>query len=106
LRTSEHLDQPLKRVREPAAALEVARLARDLRKQVAQMLGRDREEPTVRWYAHDRLRDAERDDLRVCDASLGVLRPIGQEIVSRDINGSQQQVEVGVHRGPLGQRCV
>jgi hypothetical protein len=25
----------------------------------------------------------------------------GQEIVGRHINGSEQQVEVGVHRGPL-----
>jgi hypothetical protein len=25
----------------------------------------------------------------------------GQEIVSRHVNGSEQQVEVGVHRGPL-----
>jgi len=37
----------------------------------------------------------------LCDASSGVPRPHGQEIVSRDINGSEQQVEVGVHRGPL-----
>ena len=65
------------------------------------MLGGDRQEPPVRRYAHDRLGDTQRHDLRVCDASPGVLRLLGQEIVSRHINGSEQQVEVGVHRGPL-----
>src|ERR1700685_3528116 len=67
----------------------------------ALQLGSDRQKPAVGRDSHDRLGDAERDDLRVCDASLGVPRPLGQEIVSRDINGSEQQVEVGVHRGPL-----
>jgi hypothetical protein len=65
------------------------------------MLGGDRQKPPVRRYAHDRLRDTQRHDLRVCDASLGVLGLLRQEIVGRDINGNQQQVEVGVHRGPL-----
>jgi hypothetical protein len=48
-----------------------------------------------------RLGDAERYDFRVCDDPLGVPRPLAQEIVSRHVNGNQQQVEVGVHRGPL-----
>src|ERR1700685_378313 len=97
----EDLHQPLQRVREFAPPLEVAGLSRQPREQAAQALGSDRQKPAVGRDAHDRLGDAERDDLRVCDASLGVPRPLGQEIVSRDINGSEQQVEVGVHRGPL-----
>jgi hypothetical protein len=71
------------------------------REEVAKALGRDGEEPPVRRYTHDRLRYTQRHDLRVCDDPLGVPRPLGQEIVSRDINGNEQQVEVGVHRGPL-----
>ena len=51
-----------------------------------------------------RLRDAQRDDLRVGDHAPGVLGRLGQEIVGRAENGNQQQVEVGVHRGPLGRR--
>lgn len=65
------------------------------------MLCRDDQESPIRRYAHDRLGDAERHDLRVCDASPGVLSSLRQEIVGRDVNGSEQQVEVGVHRGPL-----
>jgi hypothetical protein len=97
----EHAHQPLERVREATAALEVAGLAWDAREQVAKVLGSDRQESAVRGNPHDRLSNAERDDLCVCDASLGVLRLLGQEIVSRHVNGSEQQVEVGVHRGPL-----
>jgi hypothetical protein len=97
----EYAHQPLQRVRQTPTALEITSLPGDPREQVAQMLRRDRQEPPVGRDPHDRLRDAERDDLRVCDASLGVLRLLGQEIVSRDINGSEQQVEVGVHRGPF-----
>jgi len=36
----------------------------------------------------------------------GVLSPLWQEIVGRDENGREQQVEVGVHRGLQGRRCV
>ena len=37
---------------------------------------------------------------------LAFSRPLRQEIVRRDINSGKQQVEVGVHRGPLcGRRC-
>src|SRR5271165_504266 len=97
----EHAHQPLQRVGEPTAALEVAGLPRKRREQVAQMLASDPQETPVRGYSHDRLRHAQSDDLRVCDAPSGVLRLLGQEIVSRHINGSEQQVEVGVHRGPL-----
>jgi len=68
---------------------------------MTQVLVSDRQKAPVRRDAHDRLGDAQRHDLRVCDASLGVLSPLRQEIVGRDVNGNQQQVEVGVHRGPL-----
>jgi hypothetical protein len=68
---------------------------------VGQPLARDREEPPIGRYPHDRLGNAKSDDLRVCDATSGVLGSFGQEIVSRHENGSKQQVEVGVHRGPL-----
>src|SRR5271167_188049 len=97
----EDLHQPLQGVRQATAALEVAGLPWNPREQVAQMLGGDRQKASVRRYAHDRLGDAQRHDLRVCDASPGVPRLLRQEIVSRDVNGSEQQVEVGVHRGPL-----
>jgi hypothetical protein len=99
--TGEHLHQPLQCLSEATSALEVSGLPGQSGKQVAQALGRDREEASVRWDTHDRLRDAERHDLRVCDATSGVLGSFGQEIVSRHENGSEQQVEVGVHRGPL-----
>jgi hypothetical protein len=98
---SEHAHQPLQRVSQAPAALVIPGLGGDAREQVTQMLGSDSEEPPVRRDSHDRLSDAERDDLRVCDSSPGVPRPARQEIVSRDIHGSEQQVEVGVHRGPL-----
>ena len=35
----------------------------------------------------------------------GVPGSLGQEIVGRDEHGREQQVEVGVHRGPQGRRC-
>jgi hypothetical protein len=69
---------------------------------VPQPLCRDRQEPAVGRNSHDRLRDTERDDLRVCDPSRSVPCSLGQEIVGRDEHGREQQVEVGVHRGPLG----
>jgi hypothetical protein len=97
----EDTHQPLDRLGQTPAALEVTGLGGQRGEQVAKSLGGDRQEAPVRRYAHDRLRDAQRHDLRVCDASLGVLHPVGQEIVGRDVNGSEQQVEVGVHRGPL-----
>jgi hypothetical protein len=39
------------------------------------------------------------DDLRVCGPSSRVRLALGQEIVGRDIDGAERQVEVGVHRG-------
>jgi hypothetical protein len=93
--------QPLDRGAQAPAALEVAGLGGELREQVAQLLARDGEKAPIGGDGHDRLGHAQRDDLRVCDASLGVLRLLRQEIVSRHVNGSEQQVEVGVQRGPL-----
>ena len=67
-----------------------------------ELLARDLEEPRVGGDPHDRLRDAERDDLRVGQDPPGVLRRLRQEIVSGTEHRNQQQVEVGEHRGPLG----
>ena len=73
---------------------------------MVQPLRSDRQKAAIGRDSHDRLRDAELDDLRVCDAMRGVVLPLRQEIVSRDENGREQQVEVGVHRGLQGRRCV
>jgi hypothetical protein len=62
----------------------------------------DREELAVGRDVHDRLGDGERDDLRVRHAAPGVSPPPRQEIVGRGEHGSEQQVEVGEHRGPPG----
>jgi hypothetical protein len=62
----------------------------------------DREELAVGGDVHDRLRDGERDDLRVRHAAPGVRLAPRQEIVGRGEHGSEQQVEVGEHRGPPG----
>jgi hypothetical protein len=63
---------------------------------------RDSEELAVGGNIHHRLGDGERDDLRVRHASPGVPPPPRQEIVGRDEDSGQQQVEVGEHRGPPG----
>jgi hypothetical protein len=73
-----------------------------MREQVRQAPASDGQKALVRGDAHDRLRDTERDDLLIGDPSAGVPWPGGQEIVHSAINSDQQQVEVGVHRGPLG----
>jgi len=96
----EDAEQPLQRVDAAAATLEVAGLLRQLGKQVPKPLARDGEKPAIRWDAHDRLRDAQRDDLRVCDSSGGVRLSVWQEIVGGAEHRREQQVEVGVHRGP------
>ena len=56
-------------------------LAGQLGKQRAEPLVGDDEELAIRRDAHDGLGDAESDDLRVGQASTGVLQPAGQEIV-------------------------
>jgi len=65
-----------------------------------QLLASGPDEPLVGGDPHDRLGDSQRDDLRVGQDPPGVLRRLRQEIVSRAINGNQQQVEVGEHRVP------
>src|SRR5436305_1397149 len=61
----------------------------------------DLEEAAVAGDPHDRVRDAERDDLRVCDDPTGVPCRFRQEIVRRAIDGDAEGVEVGVHRDLL-----
>ena len=68
---------------------------------MAQAFARDRQEPPIGRDSHDRLSDAEGDDLCVCDPAGSVLLPFRQEIVGCDEHGREQQVEVGVHRGPF-----
>jgi hypothetical protein len=67
---------------------------------VAKALGGDLGEALVGADSHDRLRDAEGDDLRVGQSATGVLRLLRQEIVGGAEHRSEQQVEVGEHRGP------
>ena len=93
--------QPLQRVDQAATALEVPGLLRQLWEQVPETLARDRKKPPIRRDPHDRLRHAQRDDLRVCDPSSRVGLPVRQEIVGGAEHRREQQVEVGVHRGPL-----
>jgi hypothetical protein len=97
----EHAHKPLDRVREAAAALEVARLRGQLRKQMRKPFPGHLEETAVAGDPHDRLRHAQGDDLRVCDHPTSVPRRLRQEIVSRAIHGDAESVEVGVHRGLL-----
>jgi hypothetical protein len=67
-----------------------------------QPTGRHGEELAIGGDVHDRLGDGERDDLRIGHAAPGVSPPPRQEIVGRGEHGSEQQVEVGEHRGPPG----
>jgi len=75
------------------------RLLGQLGKQVAKSLVSDPQKAPVRRDPHDRLRDTERNQLRVCDPPASVSRLLRQEIVRRAINGNAESVEVGVHRG-------
>jgi hypothetical protein len=95
-------DQRFDRVAEPVAALVVAGPFGQQREQVTEAFARDREEALVGGNPHDRLGDAERDDLRVGQHPSGVASRPWQEIVGDAEHGNQQQVEVGEHRGPLG----
>jgi hypothetical protein len=65
------------------------------------MLGGYLQEAPVGGYRHDRLRDTERHDFCVCDASPGVPRPLRREIVSRHVNGNQQQSRSASIEAPL-----
>jgi hypothetical protein len=72
------------------------------RKELAQLPARRPQELPIGADPQDGLGHAQRDDLRVGDPSPGVPRPLGQEIVSGAEHRSEQQVEVGEHRGPQG----
>jgi hypothetical protein len=61
-----------------------------------------RQELRIGAAVKHRLGDAQRDDLRVGDPSPGVGGSARQEIVDGAVNSDQQQIEVGVHRGPPG----
>jgi hypothetical protein len=50
---------------------------------------------------HDRLGDAQGDNLRVGDLTTRICRGARQEIVGCAINDRAESVEVGVHRGLL-----
>jgi hypothetical protein len=100
----ELVDQCLDHVGQALAAFPVAGPLGQLRKQVRESLGGHGQKALIGRDAHDRLRHAERDDLRIGDASPGVPGPIGQEIVGGAEHRNQQQVEVGEHRGPQGRR--
>lgn len=97
----EHPDQPLDRVAQPVAALPIPGLVGQTGNQMRQSLTRDGEKLPVGIDTHDRLGNGERDDLRIGHAPLGVLGLIRQEIVSGAEHRSEQQVEVGEHRGLL-----
>ena len=92
-------DQALDRRREPATTLVIAGPLWQLREQADEPPAGDRQEALVGGNAHDRLGDAEGDDLGVCEASAGVFSPARQEIVRHAVNGGEKSVEVGVHRG-------
>jgi hypothetical protein len=92
-------EQPLNRVGEAAATLEVGRLARQMRKEMEQALARRGQEPAVAGDAHDRLGDAEGDHFGVGDPPAGILPRFWQEIVGCAINDGAESIEVGVHRG-------
>jgi hypothetical protein len=98
----EDRDQRLDRVREPLAALVVAGPLGQQREQMHEPLVGDGKKPLVGGDPHNRLRDAERDDLRIGQDPSAVARPPGQEIIGNAEHRNQQQVEVGEHRGPLG----
>src|SRR5579862_21429 len=99
---SEHANQRFDRVGEPLAPLVVAGPLRQDREQVAEPCPGGCEEPLVGGDPHDRLRNAERDDLRVGHDAVAVGDSFGQEIICGAEHRNQQQVEVGEHRGPLG----
>jgi hypothetical protein len=76
-------------------------LADQAREQADELLASHPDEPPIRRDPHHRLRDQQRDDLRISQPSPGVLRPFRQEIVGGAEHRREQQVEVGEHRGPL-----
>src|SRR5579863_433645 len=86
----------LRREAQPALVERVTRWQH--REQVREPFDGDRQEPGIRRDPHDRLRDTQRDDLRVGDPAPRVPSSFGQEIIRDAVNNREQQVEVGVHR--------
>jgi len=99
-------DQCLDHDRQPEPALVKRGALRQARKEVPDLAARRGEEPWVRRDAHHRLRNAERHDLGIGDLSASVTSAARQKIVRCAINSDQQQIEVGVHRGPQGRRSL
>jgi len=97
-------DQLLDDVRQALTALDVSRPLGQPREQVPKADRRGRCELLVRADAQQLLSDRQRDDFGVGHHSSGVRRPHGQEIVGGAEHRNEQQVEVGVHRGPQGRR--
>lgn len=96
----EDAGEPVDRRREPAPALVEAGLLGQMREQAGEPLAGDGEKAPIRRQPHDRLGDAEGDDLGICDPPARVLRLFRQEIVGAAIDGREEKVEVGIHRGP------
>ena len=99
--TGKHADKPLDRIGLAAPALVVSGLGGQPREQVSESLCGDLQEPALAGYSHDRLGDTQRDDLRIGHRTTRIGGRSWQQIIGRAINGDAEQVEVGVHRGPL-----
>ena len=95
----EDAHEPLDRVGQAAAALVIAGLVRQVREEVTEALAGDGQEATVGGDAHDRLGDAERDQLGVGDPTAGIGLALWQQVVGCAIHHGAESVEVGVHRG-------
>jgi len=93
-------NQCLDRVGQALATLDVARPFGQPRKQMPKPPGSAGTELLVRVHAQQLLGDGQRDDLSVGHHPPGVLSWLGQKIVGGAEHRNEQQVEVGVHRGP------
>src|SRR5215207_1016973 len=95
-------DDPRDRGRERAQALVVARLLRQIRKQMPEPVARQREELPVIRQPQEHLRDGQRDELGVGDPrrAAGPL-PAWQEIVNPHVKCRDEGVEVGEHEASL-----
>jgi hypothetical protein len=66
---------------------------------VDEALPRHRQEAAVGGDAHDRLGDAERDQLGIGELPPGIGPRLWQKVVGCAIDDGAESVEVGVHRG-------
>ena len=98
--TGELGDQRLDDRAQAQPALVERAALRQVREQMPQTMAGNGKELLVRAAVEHGLGDAQRDDLRVGDPSSRVDGLRGQEIVNGAVNSDQQQIEVGVHRGP------